>query len=266
MTGTAITADGVEVALGGRRIVGGAGFSVAPGGWLGVIGPNGAGKSTLLRAVAGLLAYRGSVRIGEQEVSRLPARARARAIAFAPQEPLVPAEMTALAYVLLGRTPHLGYLGRESARDVGIAEAALADLGMDGFAARPLGKMSGGERRRVVLARALAQQAPVLLLDEPTTALDLGHQQQLMETVDRLRTERGLTVVTTLHDLGLAAQYADALLLLAGGRVAAAGSPREVLTERLIAEHFAARVSVVPGPDLRPAVHLVRPDRADAAD
>lgn len=265
MNGLRIIAGGVRIALGGRQIIGGADLLVAPGRWLGVIGPNGAGKSTLLRALAGLLPYHGSVRIGDEEVRHLPVRARGRTIAFAPQEPVMPPEMTALSYVLLGRTPHLGYLGRESAHDIATARESLDFLGLSAFADRRLGTLSGGERRRVVLARALAQQAPVLLLDEPTTALDLGHQQQLMETVSRLRTERHLTVITTLHDLSLAAQYADELLLLAAGRVAAFGPPHTVLTEQLIAEHFQAKVTVTTGPDLRPAVHLLRPAPAATA-
>jgi iron complex transport system ATP-binding protein len=259
VNGPRITTEALCVTLGGRQIIGGADLAVAPGRWLAVIGPNGAGKSTLLRAVAGLLAYRGSARIGDEEVRGLPVRTRGRTIAFAPQEPVMPPDMTTLAYVLLGRTPHLGYLGRESAHDITTAHESLACLDLTAFAGRRLGTLSGGERRRVVLARALAQQAPVLLLDEPTTALDLGHQQQLMETVSRLRAERDLTVITTLHDLSLAAQYADELLLLAAGRVIASGPPHTVLTEQLITEHFQARVRVTTGPDLRPAVHLLRP-------
>lgn len=134
----------------------------------------------------------------------------------------------------------------------------LERLDLGSFAARRVGELSGGERQRVVLARALAQEAPVLLLDEPTTALDLGHQQQVLELVDRLRRADGLTVVTTLHDLTLAGQYADTLLLLAAGRAAASGEPGQVLTEALVGTHFGAHVKIEPGPDGRPVVHLVR--------
>lgn len=137
--------------------------------------------------------------------------------------------------------------------------SVLERLDLSSLAARPLAHLSGGERQRVVLARALAQRAPVLLLDEPTTALDLGHQQQVLELVDRLRLADGLTVVTTLHDLSLAGQYADSMTLLSGGRVAASGTPAEVLTGELIGEHFDARVRVATGPGGRPEVHLERP-------
>ncbi|WP_240197459.1 ABC transporter ATP-binding protein [Nonomuraea lactucae] len=140
----------------------------------------------------------------------------------------------------------------------GCPASVLDRLDLAELAARRAGELSGGERQRAVLARALAQQAPVLLLDEPTTALDLGHQQQVLELVDRLRLADGLTVVTTLHDLTVAGLYADTLLLLAGGRAVAAGEPGQVLTEALVGTHFGAQVKTEPGPGGRPVVHLVR--------
>lgn len=229
------------------------------GGWLAVIGPNGAGKSTLLKAVAGLLPYSGEITVGGEPLRGLPARRLARMIAYMPQNPVVPPQMTVREYVLLGRTPYLGYLAVPGRRDREIADGVLDRLDLAGFTARDVGRLSGGERQRVVLARALTQQAPVLLLDEPTTALDLGHQQQVLELVDRLRRDDGLTVVTTLHDLGVAAQYAEHMLLLVGGRAVASGTAAEVLTPARIAEHYHAHVEVVRGSDGRPQVHLVRP-------
>ncbi|WP_433348249.1 ABC transporter ATP-binding protein [Microtetraspora malaysiensis] len=248
------------VRLDGREVLSGAAVSAAGGEWLAVVGPNGAGKSTLLKAMMGLLPHTGEVVVGGVRVRDLKPRERARLIAYAPQSPSLPPDMTVFDYTLLGRTPYIPYLGRESAADREVAGAVLERLDLAGFAARPLAHMSGGERQRVVLARALAQQAPVLLLDEPTTALDLGHQQQVLELVDRLRAGDGLTVVTTLHDLSLAGQYADALLLLAGGRVVASGPPAQVLTEPLLARHFGARVRVDAEADGRPLVRLLRPD------
>jgi iron complex transport system ATP-binding protein len=251
---------GLGVTLGERQVLAEVGLSAAGGEWLAVIGPNGAGKSTLLRAMTGLVAAEGEVLVDGAHVRHLRHRQRARLIAYAPQNPSLPPDMTVYEYALLGRTPYIPYLGRESARDREVTGSVLERLDLAAFAARPLGHLSGGERQRVVLARALAQQAPVLLLDEPTTALDLGHQQQVLELVDRLRLADRLTVVTTLHDLSLAGQYADALVLLASGRAVAAGPPKQVLTEPLLTRHFGARVRVQPGADGRPLVHLVRPE------
>lgn len=250
---------GLDVDLDGRPVLSEVSLKVAAGSWQAVIGPNGAGKSTLLRAVLGLLPATGTVRLAGTDLPALKPRQRARLVAYAPQSPVLPTEMTVFDYALLGRSPYIPHLGRESARDRAVATEVLDRLDLTGLAGRRLGQLSGGERQRVVLARALAQQTRVLLLDEPTTALDIGHQQQVMELVDRLRLADGLTVVTTIHDLSLAAQYADTLLLLSGGRVAAAGPAADVLTESAVAEHFGARVRITPGPGGRPHLALERP-------
>ncbi|GII90073.1 ABC transporter ATP-binding protein [Sinosporangium siamense] len=256
---TAVSAAGLAVALDGRAVLTGVDLTAASGEWLAVVGPNGAGKSTLLKALAGLLRSSGEVTVHGAEVRRTPPRRRARLVAYAPQSPALPAEMSVFDYALLGRTPYISYLGREGREDREITASVLERLDLEQLASRPLGRLSGGERQRVVLARALAQRARVLLLDEPTTALDLGHQQQVLELVDRLRLADGLTVVSTLHDLGVAASYADNLLVLAQGRAVAAGTPAEVLTEELVDTHFHARVAVAVGDDGRPVVTLVRP-------
>ncbi|MFV2174560.1 ABC transporter ATP-binding protein [Actinomadura sp. LOL_016] len=248
---------GVE--LGGRPVLTGVSLDVPAGSWTAVIGPNGAGKSTLLRSVLGLLPADGEVRVAGEDLRALKPRQRARVVAYAPQTPNLPAGMTVFDYTLLGRSPYIPHLGRESARDRAIATEVLERLDLTSFAGRHLDHLSGGERQRVVLARALAQQTSVLLLDEPTSALDIGHQQQVMELIDRLRLSDGLTVVTTIHDLTLAGQYADSLVLLSGGRVAAAGTPREVLTRDAVEAHFDARVHVAEGPGGRPVLSLERP-------
>jgi iron complex transport system ATP-binding protein len=222
-------------------------LTVATGEWVTVIGPNGAGKSTLLRAVGGLLPYHGTVSLFGTPSSRLRRRDRARVVATVVQSPIVPAGMAVLDYVLLGRTPYITPLGRESAADLSAAYAVLAQLDLTGFAERRLATLSGGERQRVYLARALAQGAGLLLLDEPTSALDIGHQQEVLELVDLLRRDRGLTVLATMHDLSVAGEYADRLVLLADGQLVATGTPREVLTEDLLATHYRARVRVVDG-------------------
>jgi iron complex transport system ATP-binding protein len=175
-----------------------------------------------------------------------------------PQSPVVPAGITVTEYVLLGRTPYIPTFGTESRRDLAIVASVLDHLDLTGLATRRLDSISGGERQRAVLARALAQQAPVLLLDEPTTGLDVGHQQQVLELVDTLRDDLDLTVVSAMHDLTLAGQFADQLVLLDGGRVAAAGPPATVLTEQIISRHYHASVRVLEDPGGRIVVVPVR--------
>ena len=214
------------------------------GGWTALIGPNGAGKTSALRALAGLAAYDGEVIIDGRDARKLGRREVARLVAFVPQKPETPAALTVAEYVLLGRTPHISYLGGEGRHDREAAARALRRLELEHFAQRPLGSLSGGELQRAVLARALAQEAPVLLLDEPTTALDLGRQQLVLELVDELRGD-GLTVVTTMHDLTLAGQYAEWLVLLDGGSVVAEGTAAEVLSAPTVAAHYGANVRIV---------------------
>ena len=188
----------------------------------------------------------------------LPRRAVARLVAMVPQIAVIPQGMRVLDYVLLGRTPYLAPWGAEGPEDVTLVERILGDLDLDGFGAREVAALSGGERQRVVLARALAQQARVLLLDEPTTALDIGHQQQVLELVDRLRKERGIAVVGAMHDLTLAGQFADRLVLLVDGAVVACGKPADVLVPPVLTEHYRARVAVIAGPDGGPVVVPLR--------
>jgi len=244
---TALALERVTVELGGRPVVDGVSFSVERGEWVTLIGPNGAGKTTLLRSVAGLIGHRGEIRLDGDPIRRLRRRDVARRVAVVPQSPLLPGGMTVHEYVLLGRTPYVSYMGSESRHDVAAAEAAVARLDLAELADRELGTLSGGERQRAVLARAIAQQAPLLLLDEPTSALDAGRQQEAMELIDTRRLDAGLTVVGAMHDLTLAGQYASRLILLSSGRVVAHGAAGEVLTEPLIAEHYGARVRVLEG-------------------
>jgi len=255
---TALALRDLSVELGGSQILHSVSGSVDAGEWVTVIGPNGAGKSTLLRAVAGLITSQGTVEIRGDERAALGRRELSRRVALVPQLPELPPSMTVAEYVLLGRTPHLGYFGREGGRDLEIADAALVRLDLVEFASRRLGTLSGGERQRAVLARALAQQAPILLLDEPTNALDVGRGQQALELVDALRREAGLTVLAAMHDLTLAGQYADRLLLLDCGRIVAAGGAPEVLTDELISCHYGASVRVLQDEDGRVVVVPVR--------
>jgi iron complex transport system ATP-binding protein len=248
----ALTLERVSVELGGREVVSRVSFGVERGEWVTLIGPNGAGKTTLLRAVAGLVPHRGSIAVDGVPVSRLRRREIARRVAVVPQVPLMPPGMSVREYVLLGRTPFVSYMGREGRHDLAATEDALGRLDLGELAGRSLGTLSGGERQRTVLARALAQEAPLLLLDEPTSALDAGRQQEALELIDALRLDAGLTVVATMHDLTIAGLYATRLLLLSAGRIVAEGAPAEVLTEPLIEEHYGARVRVLEGPVVVP--------------
>ncbi|GLH94803.1 ABC transporter ATP-binding protein [Phytohabitans aurantiacus] len=255
---TAVEVSDLHVVLDGATILAGVDLTVATGEWVTVIGPNGAGKSTLLRAVGGLLPASGSISLFGTPTARLPRRQRARIVATVAQSPVVPPGMVVFDYVLLGRTPYIRPLGRESAADLAAVDDVLHRLDLTRFADRHLTTLSGGERQRVFLARALAQGATLLLLDEPTSALDIGHQQEVLELVDQLRRDDGLTVLATMHDLSVAGEYADRLLLLANGRVAATGTPTEVLTEQLLTNHYAATVRVLDTPN-GPVVIPIRP-------
>jgi iron complex transport system ATP-binding protein len=255
---SAVALEHVVVEAAGRRIVDDVSFAVEPGAWVSLLGPNGAGKTTLLRVLAGLRRFHGTVRLAGRRLDELGRREAARRVALVPQIPVVPPAMTVGDYVLLGRTPHLGVLAREGAEDRSAAGAALARLELEAFAERALGSLSGGELQRAVIARALAQEAPILLLDEPTAALDMGHQQQVLELVDELRRADGLTVVAAMHDLTLAAQYGDRLVLVDRGRVVAAGASRDVLTAERLESLYGANVRVLHD-DGTPIVIPVRP-------
>ena len=255
---TALALDSLSVSLGGRRVVDRFTAEVADGEWAVLIGPNGAGKTTLLRAIAGLVPYEGRIAVFGDETARLAHKELARRVALVPQVPIMPPEMTVGAYVLLGRTPHVSYFGSERRSDREATVAALERLDLEGLARRRLDSLSGGERQRATLARALAQDAPILLLDEPTAALDVGRQQQALELVDGLRANGNLTVLCAMHDLTLAALYADRLLLLDEGRLVADGGAAQVLTQALIREHYGADVAVVGVPGGGPVVVPVR--------
>ncbi|MGH3758495.1 ABC transporter ATP-binding protein [Actinophytocola sp.] len=242
---TTLTLRGVTARYGTKIVTADVDVEVPAGSWLAIIGPNGAGKSSLLKAIVGVVDHDGEILLGGTPTATLGSRARARAIAYAPQTPQLPDRLTVTDYVLLGRTPHLAPLARERRSDLEIVEQVLDRLDLETLAGRALHTLSGGERQRTVLARVLAQQAGLLLLDEPTTGLDIGHAQALLDLVDRLRAEEGATVVSTLHDLTLSAQYADRLLLLDGGEVVASGPPEQVLTRPIIERHYAAAVEVL---------------------
>jgi iron complex transport system ATP-binding protein len=246
---SSVVFDEVEVRYGRRCALAPFSDRVEAGEWLGVIGPNGSGKSSLLRAAAGVVHHGGTISVGSTDLAAVNGRSRATRVAYVPQEPLIPDDMAAFDYVLLGRSPYISYFGSETATDRRIVGEMLERLDLAVFGDRFLGELSGGERQRIVLARALAQEAPVLLLDEPTSALDIGHQQQALELVTELRRSHGLTVISALHDLTLAGTYADRLVMLDGGAVAATGRAAEVLTAERLGEVYHVCVSVDVDPD-----------------
>lgn len=231
---------------------------IAVGGWLAIVGPNGAGKSTLLKAITGVVPHTGVIELHGRPTETLSRKEKARELGYAPQNPALPDGLTVTDYALLGRTPHLRMLARESGADLSLVAQTLSRLELRELAGRKLRTLSGGERQRAVLARVLAQQTRLLLLDEPTTGLDMGHAQVLLERLDRLRREDGTTVVSTLHDLTFAAQYADRLLLLDGGTVAAAGPPEQVLTADRLRNHYGAEVEILTTPGGSPVIAPAR--------
>ncbi len=232
----AVRVEGVRFGYPGREVLSGVDLGIAPGELVALVGLNGCGKSTLLRLCAGLLRpTSGRVLLDGDDLGRLGRRAAARRVALLHQQaPAVPG-MTVRQLVRQGRYAARGPLGMLRDGDDAVSARAMADVGVARWADRPVDALSGGERQRVRLAMALAQDTRVLLLDEPTTYLDLRHQLEVMQTVVRLREERGLTVVMVLHDLGHAARFADRIVALRGGRVAADGPPAEVVTPGLLA-------------------------------
>jgi iron complex transport system ATP-binding protein len=242
---SALSLDRLSVALARRTVVADLSLSVQAGRWGALIGANGAGKTTTLRAVAGFVRYGGRILVSGVDAAGLRRRERARLIAVVPQIPTTPPDMTVREYVLLGRTPYTGYFGGSGRGDRVATDRAIERLDLAAFAERPLGSLSGGERQRAVLARALAQEAAILLLDEPTSALDLARQQQVLELVDELRRSDGLAVLAAMHDLTAVSLYADEVHLLGRGRLVASGAPRDVLRAEVLTEHFGAAIRVL---------------------
>ena len=248
----------VHAAYNGTPVLDGVSLSVAPGEWVALIGPNGAGKSTLLRAVTGMKTRGGSIEVGGIDPVSVSRPTLAQTVAFVPQQPVIPEGMTVLDYALLGRNPYIAWWDAESAEDVDIVVGILERVDLSNFAGRRLDQLSGGELQRAILARALAQQTPVLLLDEPTAALDIGHQQQVLDLIDGLRHERGLAVLSAFHDLTLAGQYADRLEMLADGLIVCSGTPDEVLRPDVLERHYQADVRVLDDGDSNLVVSLRR--------
>lgn len=249
----------LSVAYGDNDVIKDISLSVAEREILAVVGPNGVGKSTLVRAVSGVHpARRGTVRVNGTALNHLPYLQRAKFMAVVPQARELPAAYSVYETVLMGRTPYLNWLGQASRNDHEIVRLALKRTSLLEMAERRIGELSGGEQQRVLLARALAQDTPIMLLDEPTTHLDLQHQSNLLNLVRRLAIEKNLSVLMILHDLNLAGLYADRVVLMADGRIFAVGDPGEVITAENLTSVYAVPVNVIPHPDY--GTPLVLPD------
>jgi len=249
--------EDLTFAYDGRAVLRGVSFRLMPGEVLGLIGPNGAGKSTLVRLAAGLLRPgAGTVRLFGRPPGQWPPRELARHVALVPQGAYIPPTFTVWESAMLGRTPYLGFLGVPREADRAAARRALEWVGMADQTDRLIGELSGGERQRVLLARALAQEPRCLLLDEPTTHLDIHHQVAVLTLIRRMAVECGIAVLVVLHDLNLAATFADRLALLVDGALVALGDPKEVLRRERLTAIYGNAVAVFPRPDDggRPAI------------
>lgn len=254
---TQLNVRGLCVTLNRREIIKDIELSIALGEWVCIIGPNGAGKSSFLKALAGIVDSSGDIFIDQTDLRQLSERDRACWVAYVAQEPIMPVGMKVFDYVLLGRTAHLKMLATESPKDLEIAHFVIDELDLAEYIDRDVATLSGGERQRVAIARALTQASPIVLLDEPTTALDVGYQQEVLELIDRLRMEKKIAVITTMHDLTISGLYPDRLLLLAHGEIVESGTAETVLTSENIAKYYQANVSVV----LHESGPVVIPDR-----
>jgi iron complex transport system ATP-binding protein len=239
-----IAARHLTVTLGHREVLRDIAVSVEGGSWVGLIGPNGSGKTTFLRSLAGLLEYRGSLTLRGVETRDWRPRDLAKTLAFVRQSTAISFDFTVADFVLLGRVPYGGLVGGFSPDDRRRLDAVLEETDLSGLESRSIQQLSGGELQRAVLAQALLQEPSVLLLDEPTTHLDVEHQFRLLSLVNDRAASHGLTVISSFHDLELAARFSDTLLVLSEGQVAASGEAPDVLTPELLRDVFRVRARV----------------------
>jgi len=245
-----LSIEHLSVAYGARQVLHDVSLSVQAGEVLALIGPNGSGKSTLIRAVSGVVPIEsGNVQVDGRALADLSTMERARYLAVVPQARNVPPAFSVYETILLGRTPYLGWLGRAGEHDHERVRYALEHTQLTPLAERMVGELSGGEQQLVLLGRALAQDTPVLLLDEPTTHLDLQHQERLIHLVRELALGRHLAVLMVLHDLNLASLYADRVSLLVEGEIQGTGTPSDVLTEATLSRVYHVPVHVIPHPE-----------------
>ncbi|MEV6391450.1 ABC transporter ATP-binding protein [Nocardia xishanensis] len=244
-----LAADGISLGYGDRVIVDGLTLDITPGVITTVIGPNGCGKSTLLRSLGRLLRPRtGRILLDGKAISSMKTKDVARVVGMLPQTPVAPEGLTVADLVARGRHPHQSWIRQWSAADEAEVTTALEQTGIADLADRALDELSGGQRQRAWISMALAQGTDILLLDEPTTYLDLAHSLEVLDLVDRLHDELGRTVVMVLHDLNLAIRYSDQLIVMNAGRIVAQGSPADIVTAALLKEVFGLDASVLDDP------------------
>lgn len=261
-----LTARALAAGYPGRRVIDGLDLEIAPGRVTMIIGANASGKSTLLGTLARLHApLAGRVEIDGADVRGIPRRTLAQTVGLLPQHPTAPDGVTVAELVGRGRHPHRGLLQRWSAQDTARVDEAMAWTGITELAERPVGDLSGGQRQRVWIAMALAQDPRILLLDEPTTFLDLSHQLEVLDLLRELNRERGTTVVAVLHDLNLAARYADDLVVMHAGAIIAHGAPAEVMTAETIRRAFGLSALVIPDPLTATPIVIPVPSTSSAA-
>jgi len=245
---------------GNKAVLSAISFETTPGEFLGIIGPNGSGKSTLLKGMANLLrAHTGCIMLDGEKIGNHSLSFIAQNIAFVPQYAVLPDLFTVMDIVLMGRTPHLGLLRFESSQDIGIAIKAMEATHTAYLANKRINELSGGERQRVLIARALAQEATILLLDEPTSNLDINFQAEVLNFLIKLCRDENMTVVAALHDLNLASQYCNQIIMLKEGSIYKQGKPEEVIVSPSIKETFGINVHVYPHPVNGLPVMLVTP-------
>ena len=220
-------------------------LTIEKGAFVGIVGPNGSGKTTLLKLMAGLLkGFQGNILLEGMDIHHWTRKQIALHISMVPQDTIIPFSFTALEIVLMGRSPHLKTFAFETQKDVAIALEAMSLTGVHDLAHRSIEELSGGEKQRVILARALAQQSPILLLDEPTSHLDIKHQIDIHNLVKKLNKEKGITIINILHDLNLTSHYCEEVIMLKNGRVCHRGPPHQVMTQETIQEVFDTPVQV----------------------
>ena len=241
--------DNISLGYTRRAVLHNISLEAKPGEMLGIIGPNGSGKSTLIKGITRLIQpISGQIFLDGKDIASMNRQDLARLVAVVPQNPTLPELFTALEVVLMGRTPHLGLLRYEGEKDLATVQKAMETTQTLAFAERRVGELSGGERQRLIIARALAQEPKIMLMDEPTANLDINYQIETLDLARQLCREQELIVVVTLHDLNLASQYCDRLIMLSDGRIYCHGTPKVVINAQTIKEVYGAEVYVYPHP------------------